>query len=127
MESGYLIDSNAIIDFCNGKLPAKGRELMFSIEQPNISIITHIEIFGLSDIGEKEEKALKDFIAISSVYPVGMEVAEKTIEIRKKARVKLPDAIIAATALLHDFELITRNLTDFSKISALKVINPHTL
>lgn len=55
MGKEYLIDSNAIIDFFNGKLPDEGRNLLFSIEQPIISIITYIEILGFSNIDKDEE------------------------------------------------------------------------
>lgn len=42
-------------------------------------------------------------------------------------RIDLSDAIIAATALVYDLTLITRNINDFTKISNLRVINPYDL
>jgi predicted nucleic acid-binding protein len=51
----------------------------------------------------------------------------RTIEIRKAYRIKLPDAIIAATALVNDYTLVSRNLGDFEKIEGLTVIDPHSL
>lgn len=48
-----------------------------------------------------------------------------TIEIRKKYKIKLPDAIIAGTALTYSLTLVTRNTKDFDKIEGLSVINPH--
>jgi predicted nucleic acid-binding protein len=51
----------------------------------------------------------------------------KTIEIRKKYRLKLPDAIIAASALANNHILITNNVADFDKIHKLKVIDPFRL
>ena len=125
MGTEYLIDSNALIDFCNGKLPITGRELLFSVEQPKISVITQIEVFGFPGIDRKEEKLLNDFVSIAFIHPVDMRIAMKTIEIKKKTRVKLPDALIAATALIHGLVLISRNVSDFNKIAGLKVINPH--
>lgn len=127
MGTEYLIDSNAVIDFCNGKLPIVGRELLFSIEQPKISVITQIEVFGFPGINKKEEKLLKDFVSIAYIHPLDLRIAMKTIEIKKAIRVKLPDAVIAATALVHGLVLISRNLSDFNKISGLKVLNPHDL
>ena len=50
---------------------------------------------------------------------------DKTIEIRKHCRIKLPDAIIADTALVHDLTLLTRNITDFRNAKNLNVISPH--
>src|SRR3546814_1248606 len=127
MGTEYLIDSNAVIDFCNGKLPLAGRELLFSIVQPKISVITHIEVFGFPEISRTEEKLLNDFVSIALIYPLDIDVAKKSIEIKKKARIKLPDAVIAATALIHGLVLIYRNLADFDKITGLKVLNPHDL
>lgn len=118
------LDSNAIIDFCNGKLPVAGRELLFSINHPQMSVITYMELFGSNNIDKKEEKMLSDFVSITSIHPVDIRIAHKTIEIRKKLRMKLPDAIIAATAMVFDCKLITRNTSDFKGIAGLKLVNP---
>jgi predicted nucleic acid-binding protein len=48
----------------------------------------------------------------------------KTAELRKTHKIKLPDAIIAASALIYNLTLITRNTNDFKKIEGLKVVNP---
>jgi predicted nucleic acid-binding protein len=57
-------------------------------------------------------------------YSLTSKVAELCISIRQKYRVKLPDAIIAATALYLSLPLMTRNVKDFSLIPDLKLINP---
>ncbi|MFM9836651.1 MAG: PIN domain-containing protein [Cyclobacteriaceae bacterium] len=54
-------------------------------------------------------------------------IIEKTIELRKTHKTKLPDAIIAATAIVYDLTLISRNTSDFKNIEGLKVIDPHKL
>jgi len=51
----------------------------------------------------------------------------KSIEIRRKYRLKLPDSIIAATAIENNLKLLTRNLKDFERIAELKSIDPYTL
>lgn len=125
MGKEYLIDSNAIIDFCNGKLPDGGRNLLFSIEQPVISIITHIEVLGFSNIDEAEEDKLRDFVSISRILSLNTQVAlKKTIEIKRNIRIKLPDAVIATTALISGLKSITRNISDFKDIDGLELINP---
>ena len=58
------------------------------------------------------------------VLQLSNAIVEKTIEIRKSVRIKLPDAIIAATALVHGYTLLTRNVSDFSNVTGLTVINP---
>jgi predicted nucleic acid-binding protein len=45
--------------------------------------------------------------------------------LRKKYKIKLPDAIIAATAIVNDFTLISHNFKDFLKITELHFINPY--
>lgn len=54
-------------------------------------------------------------------------IVTQTIEIRKEYKIKLPDAIIAATALVNDLTLISRNKSDFKNIDGLAVIDPHSL
>ncbi|MDQ6763986.1 MAG: type II toxin-antitoxin system VapC family toxin [Bacteroidota bacterium] len=48
----------------------------------------------------------------------------KTAELRKAYKIKLPDAIIAATALVYDLTLLSRNTVDFKDIAGLKIYNP---
>lgn len=56
--------------------------------------------------------------------PLTPEVAERTIVLREKHSIKVPDAIIAATALTYDLTLITRNASDFKDIQELTIENP---
>ncbi|WP_300602112.1 type II toxin-antitoxin system VapC family toxin [Niabella sp.] len=127
MGQKYLIDSNCIIDFCNGKLPAPARELFFTIEQPIISVITQIEVLGFEIPNKKEEKLLRDFVSIAMILPLNLQVASKTIDIKKNIRIKLPDAVISATALQFNLILLTRNVSDFKNITGLKLQNPWDL
>ena len=53
-----------------------------------------------------------------------MGIKYKTADIRKKHRIKLPDAIIAATALVYELTLVSRNVSDFRNIEGLELINP---
>jgi predicted nucleic acid-binding protein len=64
------------------------------------------------------------FISGSTVLDIDKEIVDKTIEIRKSIKITLPDAIIAATALVYDFKLLSRNSKDFKNIPALKLQNP---
>ncbi len=65
-----------------------------------------------------------DFIANSSILKIDDEIIKQTIRIRKKYKLKMPDAIIAATAITNDFTLISDNDKDYLKIYGLKYINP---
>ncbi|WP_407654665.1 PIN domain-containing protein [Arcicella aquatica] len=63
----------------------------------------------------------------SQIHDVDTTLVDITINIRQEYKVKLPDAIIAATALAKDLTLISRNLKDFHGITDLKFINPYEL
>jgi predicted nucleic acid-binding protein len=90
---------------------------------PNISVISQIEVLRFNDIPENES-VLEEFINMSKIYPLSNNVVERTIKLCKQIKIKLPDAIIAATALIEGFTLVTRNINDFMKISALILLNP---
>ena len=61
------------------------------------------------------------------VLELSDEIVTKTIEVRIKHKLKVPDAIITATARVHNMTLITRNVADFGKIPSLSIINPWDL
>ena len=69
MDERYLIDSNVVIDFFNGKLPDSGRNLLLLIN-PRISIITNIELFATQNISEPEFNLLKRFVDFFTVHSV---------------------------------------------------------
>jgi len=123
---GYLIDSNAIIDFFKETLPESGIKFLSNID-PIISIITFIEIFSNVKADEKEIEELQNFCNIATIYNLNNEIAALTIELRKNYKIKLPDALIAATALHYNLILITRNTADFVKIERLEIKNPHLI
>jgi predicted nucleic acid-binding protein len=70
---------------------------------------------------------LKNFISDAKIYELDQKVKLQTIEIKKSSRLKLPDAIIAASAIVNNNILITRNTVDFGKIPELEIIDPFTI
>ncbi|MCF8258547.1 MAG: PIN domain-containing protein [Flavobacteriales bacterium] len=72
--------------------------------------------------------ALEEFLSSSMVLPLDDAVTDRTIALRRKhRRLRLGDAIIAATALTHGLVVLTRNTSDFSMIEGLSVVDPHQL
>ncbi len=128
MEQGYLIDSNAVIDYLSGIIPEKGMGFMHVIidQGPVISVITKIEVLGYQTTSAAD-KLLKNFVNDSLVLDLRDEVVNKTISIRKQSKIKTPDAIIAATAIVNKLTVITRNTRDFIPIKGLKVLNPYDI
>lgn len=91
--------------------------------QPAISAITEIELLCWKTSLQKDIEVLHNFINDAIVIELERSVKIKTVDIRKTSRTKLPDAIIAATAIVYDLILVTRNTQDFSGITELKTIN----
>ena len=123
----YLIDTNAVIDFFDGRLPAKGQRLLASVS-PAISVITHMELFSSSKLTAAEQAQLQKFVQLATIYDtLSADIVAQTIAIRQQRKIKIPDAIIAATALVNGCVLITRNLADFKQIPDLQLMDPHAL
>ena len=125
----YILDTNTVIDYVGDKLPQISALAMDKLvnEELNISIIVKIETLGFN--GEDYEmQKLKDFLSLAKIFYVEDSIAEETINLRKLYRkLKLGDAIIAATALTNNLTLISRNTKDFEDISGLTCINPYDL
>ena len=132
MEQKYLIDTNAIIDYTSGLYPRKGLDFMDYVvnTEINISIINKIEVLSFTpknDIQKKCFELVKVFVNEANIINLSESIVNKTIELRKRFKMKLPDAIIAASVLMYDFTLITRNTNDFKNIAKLNIINPYDL
>lgn len=124
----YLIDTNAVIDYLGKKLPATGMDFMDSIINavPNVSVVTKIEVLGFN-APDEHYQLLVSFMKDATVLDLTDNIVDATIDIRKKHKTKLPDAIIAATALVYGLILISRNISDFKNIQGLQVIDSHKL
>jgi predicted nucleic acid-binding protein len=122
---GYVIDSNAVIYYLSGQIPESGMSFMNTVinDTPVISVMTQIEVLGFNNPAEIET-LLNQFINDSLVIALNEDIVKTTIEIRKRNKIKTPDAIIAATAIVLGYSLITRNTNDFKKLDVLKIIDP---
>jgi len=125
MDPRYLLDSNVIIGYLAGRLPDSGMKAVSAIvdQTPNISVISQIEVLRFNDTSENEA-ILNNFVAASVIHPLSSDVVQRTIALCKQMKIKLPDAVIAATALVEDMVLVTRNINDFKNITDLKLLNP---
>jgi predicted nucleic acid-binding protein len=125
MGKRYLIDTNIVIDFSENRLPLNAKLFVAEVidNEPNISIINKIELLGFSTVTPE----IIEFTDSTNIINLTEDVANQTINLRKKRKIKLPDAIIAATALVHNLTLISRNSKDFDEIDGLEFINPYEL
>ena len=125
MGKKYLIDTNVIIDFSENRLPLNAKLFVAEVidNEPNISIINKIELLGFSMVTPE----IIEFTDSTNIINLTEDVANQTIKLRKNRKIKLPDAIIAATALVYNLTLISRNSKDFDGIDGLEFINPYDL
>lgn len=118
-----VFDTNILIDYLNGIEAAKDEIGRF--RKPIISIITWMEVL----IGAKtleEEQTLRRFLGRFETVELSDSVAEEAVRIRREHRMKLPDAIVWATAAVQEALLVTRNTKDFPN-SELSVRVPYQL
>jgi predicted nucleic acid-binding protein len=125
MGQKYLLDTNVVLDFMGRKLPDKSKILLSEIidDQINISAINKMELLGFDHV----EQNLVAFVNFADVCYIDDEVIDQTIALRKKYKIKLPDAIIAATAIVNNFTLISHNFKDFQKITELQFIDSYNI
>lgn len=126
MGKKHIIDTNSVIDYLDNKLPEKANELIDGIDS-RISVITRMELLAWPGASDEQTLILNEFINISEVFALEESIILKAIELRKQHKTKLPDAIIAATALVNELIIITRNMKDFDKIEGLEVLNPYDI
>ncbi|OFX50014.1 MAG: hypothetical protein A2046_01880 [Bacteroidetes bacterium GWA2_30_7] len=118
----FLFDSNILIYLSKGLLDAKTFTNKEDI--PYVSVITYMEVMGYHFKNKNEENFMNQFCAGAYIIPLNDDIVTKVIELRKKHKVKLPDAIIAATAIENKLKLLTRNTGDFKNIPKLNLFNP---
>lgn len=123
----YLWDTNTAIYYLQQQFPSSAEKFMDELlkeKQPVISAITEIELLCWKTATDKDLDVLHNFISDALVIELEQPIKLKTADIRKAYRIKLPDAIIAATAIVYDLILLTRNTSDFANIAELNTTNP---
>ena len=122
----YLIDTNILIYYFADEIPLEEIETLEQIFRTsfNVSIITKIEFLGWKSHTDEGYEKAKEFINFAHTISLNNKIADMAIDIRRKNRIKLPDAVIAATALSKDLILVTRNSKDFKAIEYIKMYNP---
>jgi len=95
-------------------------------ERPNISVITKIEALSWIHIDKNKESILRSFIEDSIIYELNSEVVNQCIKIKRNRKIKMPDAIIASTAICYQFILISSD-KGFKGIYGLRLLDPFTI
>jgi predicted nucleic acid-binding protein len=121
-----VIDTNPLIYLLSGAAePAVLRTIEEAIRHGALfSVITRIEIMGWPGHTVDSRNAAAALLDQMEAIELTRNVAGVAIEIRSRIAIKLPDAIIAASALTERLPLMTRNTADFSRIPGLALIDP---
>lgn len=117
-----LLDSNAIIYFASPGCSMQRNE--YSEYDLSASAVSRIEVLGYHSLSPNEKIEFEEYFNSIAVFQISNEVVERAISLRQERKIALGDAIIAATALVNDLTLATRNTKDFMWITSLKVVNP---
>jgi len=105
-----VIDSDVLIDYLQG-LPAAKEELA-RYRSPHYSIISFIELLcGAKNPHEKQ--AVEGLLGSMKKVDISESVARRAVELRQELQLKLPDAVVLATAEVEGCILVTRNTRDF--------------
>ena len=105
----YLLDTNIIIGMYeqNQTVISLFQDKKISIAECAFSNITRMELLGFPEITEIETQAIKNLLAMMQCIELSHSIENSTINLKQKHRIKLPDAIILATALTYQVELLT--------------------
>lgn len=117
----YLIDTNIIIYYLEGEQVAVSF-LRTHRGKLSISSITWMETLSYP-FSADEEQVVRAFLQEFRLVEISSPVMELSVEIRRMKKMKLPDAIIASSAIHNDLILVTRNIKDF-KGTAVKTLDP---
>lgn len=109
MIAAVLVDSNIVIDWLRG-VPEAAEELR-RYQRICASIITRIEV--LAGVARERREALAELLAPIEFLPLDTQTADLAAAVRHERRIRVPDAIIQATAQRHRLLLVTRNSKDF--------------
>ena len=120
------IDTSAVIKYLNETFPTSGISFLDKVlsEESCISFITEIELQVWNPPNQEDLKIYRSYVDQSTVFGINHDITQETIRIRKLHNLKLPDALIAATAIVNNRTLIADNDQDFKRVPKLKFINP---
>jgi len=114
----YLIDTNILIYILQGKPQVK---YFAESEILTISCITEMEVLGKYQISEPERQVIGNALEHCQIIDIDSKIKQMAINIKQQNRIKLPDAIIAATAIKNNIALVTAD-KGFKKISGLDLL-----
>ena len=113
-----ICDTNPLVYLLNGNREIGG---FLKDKQIYVSAITELEMFGKQNLSKKESNIIDTLLEYCFVIDINQEIKTIYKEIKQKYSLKLPDAVIAATAIYLDIPLLTFD-KEFKSVSELKLI-----
>ncbi len=110
-----VLDSNIIIYLQQGKLANPLPKAHYAV-----SFITQMELFSFPNLSEFEKQTLHDLFSQLDVIGLTESLKWQAVELRRKYRLRLPDALVVATALTHDLLLLSNDL-QLQRVATLKL------
>ena len=121
----YLIDTNILIYHTKGSQAVSSfMSDVVAQRALNISILTKIEFLGWEKHTREGFQKCEQLVKLANIYPIDEDIAEQAIGLRRRVKIKPPDAVIAATALVNNLKLVTRNMEDYKAVKELEIFNP---
>jgi hypothetical protein len=102
-----LLDTNVIIDFLKNDNDIFNLTSLLLQHECFTSVIVKLELLKFPGIVHEEENAIKEFLRLVPVMPLSQSIEDETITVSRSSKLKLPDAIIAATAIVYNAEIVT--------------------
>lgn len=105
----YLLDTNMVIGLLKGQAPAiaLAEQVGLALDKTAVSQITRMELLGYPKLTDDEDQAIRAFLAACQIRLLDEQIEAQAIRLRRHGTFKLPDAIIAATALSGALRLVT--------------------
>lgn len=118
-----LLDSNVVIYLRD---PKWGEKILSQIEDERLATCNVViaEVLGFRGLEKSDTRYFEQLFVTMKNHEFDDTVTRIVIELRKHHTIQLPDAIIAATALVNDLSLCTHNTEDFEKIPDLLLFDP---
>ncbi len=112
----YLVDSNIVLGLVKGHAEAGDILKDIKLYQCAFSSVTRMELLGYTGITENEIAVISALLSQMLPLQIDHTIENKTIALKQQHKIKLPDAIILATALVNELELLTLDKRLASKL-----------
>ncbi len=117
-----LLDSNIIIYSIQ---PNHTQLREYIAEQlPCVSAISYVEVLGYHNLLLQDRVDLEEFFSLVPILQITSTILDQAVALRQIKKISLGDSLIAATSIVHDITLVTRNVKDFAWISEIKLLDP---